>query len=682
MVVSKAAKKFNVSSREICKILNLKGFLNADRPSYFLSELEFSILESEFYNVANQQLNKNQEVLYIESIIQKKTEFASNIEIVEKINESSFKLSSRAVNILKYQIIPFLTVNNFKSKELCNLKFYTKLRNCGAKTSIELVDFFNEIIMGDFQVFDMNRANQVENLDQTVKLNSEIIIELIKLHKNILSVRSQNGIDFIIKSILDNPKNIFEYLIPEKVAKRIQNIGAKSSLEISSFLEKILILLDREKIDNLSEHVKIQTLFVDLGINQKKLDNYKNEIPTYFEIFELFIKAKKLRLDIIEDYLKGNNYTSISNKIGLSSERVRQVVYKFDEELTFYTKSFNDIISRSEFDFSNFITEGEKIGSEKIVKKYDIKLHPKIIGKLLNPKVFIIKAKRNLDEEGKLNNYFDIKLLIQKILELNKKVEDDFYLPLNGFIFNYLREKEYTKQIDKFYNEIQDLIFEKTGIITNNEGALVFLKNTKPKKYDVIKELLEKTCRPMHLDEISEIIGLKKENIRGTLLKGRHLFVNTASSTYGLKKWEDEGKIKGGTIIEIIYQFLNSKPEPSHIYQIYKYVSQFRDTTERSLEGLIKSDTQNRFLKLGASFYGIKGVHDDYEYEVFRPLPGSWHLFLYKNYLGLSVNLDQFIANEQRKFNMHTFVIKANVEKRIDLGDIKIDNKGMLIFKK
>ena len=72
MLVSKAAKKFNVSSREICKILNLKGFLNADRPSYFLSELEFSILESEFYNVANLQLNKNQEVLYIESIIQKK----------------------------------------------------------------------------------------------------------------------------------------------------------------------------------------------------------------------------------------------------------------------------------------------------------------------------------------------------------------------------------------------------------------------------------------------------------------------------------------------------------------------------------------------------------------------------------------------------------------------------------
>lgn len=673
--VYKVAKRFNVKPDELIKILEIGGFKRR-RLTSELDSITFKYINDYFNNAKELKEAGKSKKHNLES---KEIHFGEENDIIKYVNANKNSLSVRAQNILNDKILFDLRSENFASNRLTQLNYFLSFRNGGRKTAEELLCFFQNCKIDKHEIFLSQHEKLKVELRNNKMFTSDNILTLINLKVNKLSVRSQKGILLIKSEIKKDFNNFFKYLRIENILK-IETIGAKSASEISFYLLEILERLKKNDLSQLD--LLVQNLEIDLSSSNFKID--ENNLPSFFKLFELYFENKKnkLRYYVISKYLDGENYGKLGSKFSLSRERVRQIVNKFDEKLLKVNEYFNDLILKSEIDFSESIKEGNTLGTYKIIKKYDINLHPKIIEKLLNPKSSIRNIKYGYYQNEELIKLFDINTMINKVLELNKRVEDDFYLPLNGFIFNYLKDKDNANIIGKFYSEIQDIIFEKTGIITNGEGALVFLKNTKPKKYDAIIDLLEKTGRPMHLGEMSEITGMKKENIKGILLKERHLFINTAFSTYGLKKWEDEGKIKGGTIIDLIYQFLNSKSKPSHIYQIFKHVKQYRNTTERSIDGLIKSDTQNRFLKLGASFYGINGVHDDYKYEVIIPLPGSWHNFLYKNYEGLNVNVEQFIENEKRKFNIHELVIKANVEKRIDLGDMKIDDKGMLVFKK
>ena len=70
------------------------------------------------------------------------------------------------------------------------------------------------------------------------------------------------------------------------------------------------------------------------------------------------------------------------------------------------------------------------------------------------------------------------------------------------------------------------------------------------------------------------------------------------SSTYGLKEWENKkGNIKGGTIRELVIQFLQKKPgEIIHIDEIANYVIQFRDTSPSKILANLKLDAKGRFL--------------------------------------------------------------------------------------
>lgn len=683
MLLSKAAKQFNVSTRKLCEILQLNGSTEAKSPIYQLNQFEYKILENKFneFHIENLNISKN----IIETKL--KNDKIEKIEIIEKIEKNYHILKERAKNIVLFQILPLIQEQKLKINNLFDEKFYFTLRNCGTKTTLELIDFFIKILDNNFETIS-DEDLLMKSYTDLEWFNSQNLISLIEVNKNKLSVRTNSSLTHVKDDIESNPTNIFKYLNIEQ-AKKIPFIGSKSAEELTKFIFEIIQKIGDSKhnLNELEFDIKFETLLISLRIDLGKFENQKYKSVKYLELFEavLYNEIGEKKISIFNDFLNGQNYEEIAVKHNLTRERIRQIVYKIK---TTIVEKHEDFRAKLGGTYISLIDEWEKtknLDYAQILELNTTSLNDKLIALIINPNISINGSDTFFYSE-ELSEVINVKKFVKKVEDLNSKVEEDFKISLAGLAYSFFFKKpensERMPTLEDHLQELESIVYTKTGLMTNSDGELIFTRNTKIKKHEIIQEILESQGKPMHLEDISKLTGIKEDNLRSTVLKEKQLFVNTAFSTYGLKKWEDEGKIKGGLIIDLIFEYLNSKAEPSHIYQIFKHIKQFRDTNERSLDGLIKSDTQHRFLKLGAGFYGLSGVHDDFEYKVFKSLPGSWHNHLNKNYKGINVNLDQFIKKEQLKFNTIELVVKANVEKRIDQGDIKIDDKGMLIFKK
>ena len=106
----------------------------------------------------------------------------------------------------------------------------------------------------------------------------------------------------------------------------------------------------------------------------------------------------------------------------------------------------------------------------------------------------------------------------------------------------------------------------------------------------------------------------------------------------------------------------------------------YRNSNEKNIVGLIKSDTLNRFLSFGSSLFGVTGVHDEYLNCKFKGLYGSWHITLNSRYQNNSININQFIDSEAKRTKANIKVIEANLQRRLDEGFITISPKGLLLF--
>lgn len=109
----------------------------------------------------------------------------------------------------------------------------------------------------------------------------------------------------------------------------------------------------------------------------------------------------------------------------------------------------------------------------------------------------------------------------------------------------------------------------------------------------------------MTVDQIKDAINrkypeydLNTESLRGILGKHKNMFNNfSRTSTYGLRKWENEkDNIMGGTISDIVEKYLGKAQKPKHISEIYEYVFKYRPGTSiTSIRPNLILEKDNRF---------------------------------------------------------------------------------------
>ena len=93
------------------------------------------------------------------------------------------------------------------------------------------------------------------------------------------------------------------------------------------------------------------------------------------------------------------------------------------------------------------------------------------------------------------------------------------------------------------------------------------------------------------------------------------------TSTYGLKLWEEDGNVKGGTIKDMVLEYLTNSNEPVHILELEQYVLKFRPETNR-INILSNMRIKNQmFLFFPQGFVGLISKRESSYYNAYITLP-------------------------------------------------------------
>lgn len=619
-------------------------------------------------------------------------------------------LSIRSYHVCKYNDIQ--TIFDLK-KYFKKHKSFIKLKNCGRKSDEELIRLSNSYYPEGKDSLDNNiQEKKIENplkktISELTRVQREVINSFILVNTNSLSVRSKNAVTFHLKKNF-KIKNFAEKVFFNSVdIKHWKNVGAKSIPEIELYLniikdfvkevseskeEKHLISLKNNfliqhtfstsKIP--SEILETESIFLltDFLLNQNFLfnENQTNIVKTALKIYK---NQKELTLD------------DIAEKVNLTRERVRQIRVTSLEGLfnkLLFIKNFNDdLLQKYNIDINANQIE---IDSE-LINLINIKnltnLSQEFITYILyaylsndfsligNIEDVMLPTYFNARKRHNWNNFFLIKneLVIEMDFDalvnnidcrLNDRIEESYSFNFKSYLSKFLT----TNKI-----EILDLVFPIAEKIVNDEFELyldldeniTFKRNTVKQAYEYSYEALEQLGKPSKVKEIFEkIIELNpnyetdEDKVRSSLKRTNGFVPIGRKSVFGLKKWESElDNFKGGTIKDVIIDFLQNKTEPIHISYVLEYLEKFRKNKDaKSVLTNLKVDPKKRFIVYNQGFIGLKTNKNTYsnKYENLPVQLGKTIISKHKK--GHSINAIQTFLKKTYELNFDESILIIN----------------------
>ncbi len=563
-------------------------------------------------------------------------------------------LSVRSKNILRYILDNNFDILNFIEKFHLDKDFdIYKVRNAGDKSVEELHSFIKKVEFSILQSaeMDFNSANDQlgENahfdeeinptLGQIIAINNFIVSEFGKL-----SVRVQNSLIDLLDHNLDIRNFSDKIFLSEDFAfYKLRNIGAKSVLEFNEFVQTVTEYVT--SITNYTEQNSFDpNVMRHFGVKGNNLNSYTSIFQSVNEFInqnKIYKKAteKLIFQEGLKIYANNQEQTleDLGEKLNLTRERIRQIrnriiaeisqkfhfIKEFREDLfekynidltgnkiVLDTPKFESINNLNKTGFSaEFITfliyiyvsdEFDLIGNIEDVLQYK----NQISRNRHNWKNFYIINKSFVAE-------FDFEAFINDIeTRLQERFKETYCLNFKNYLFNFLlnSNSENLFIISAIAEEVLNLEFE---IFVEEDDSIKFGRN-KPKHVgEYAIDALERLGTPSRLEEIYNLIektcpGVTKSQgaLRGSLQRTPEIIYFGRSSTYGLKKWENEN-IRGGTIKDIVEEYLKYSDTPIHLSEVVDYVNKFRNTTIKNLSTNLKLGNQNRFCFFENSYVGL-----------------------------------------------------------------------------
>lgn len=635
-------------------------------------------------------------------------------------------LSVRSINICKDTgLISLNRILEFYSKK----GSFMNIRNCGAKTERELIEICEKYLATNSD--NSEAQEQTESFLEAINSLSPFQKATLNRHFEYLvsnlNVRSYNGLVRIHESL--NPKDIFEKIFSKSFNFRdIRNIGNKSVEELEKLkleLIRFLYVLQTIQKDQLSkEYTKliVKTTFTNLPENfEEQFENVFDESDK-IKIFTLLnflinsgqifskIQQKAFELSYTNYHTTKVTIDSIAKDQNITRERVRQIKNKLEEDIQSYFSFLSnlfadDLVSYNVNPLYNLITI-DKSFAHKINNSEGVNFNKNFYSIILG--VFlkkthsilgdneIIYGKRKIVNKKKYENCylihstlfecFDFEKFVEDIyLKLSDRIIETYSLHFQGYIYEFLKEGG-----KAFFQEIifvcEKIIFNEFGIVVSSDGYLFFEQNAKKTIHQYYYEILEDKGEWMSISDIINIanekfpfLESKETSVRGILNKEKNLFIYKGrSSTYGLRKWENEKEnVKGGTIRDIVEEFLSVENKPKHISEILCYVLQYRpNTNEKSILTNIKIEESNKFCFYSGDFFGLQAKNYSPEDINFKKLIGShFRKSVFEKLIGWHFN--DIVNHYVNSFGYKAIQIEFLIKKKIDEGDFKFsqDNK-------
>lgn len=509
----------------------------------------------------------------------------------------------------------------------------------------------NDLLMKEN--FELDKLNSLSTF-QKATLDKYLLYQVSNLN-----VRTSNGLKQISKTI--NPNEIYETIFQSGFNfKNIRNIGSYSLKEFEVFKNNlrsyIEVLQSLEIKDLKKEYLRyfILTTFFGLPENfEEKLETMFDEkykirvfylLKCLLESYLFFTKCEKSIFDFSFLHRNNESFTlvSVANEQNITRERARQIKVKLEKHIQdyflFLSQFPNDELVDYgidgfnlhyiiDYSFIKDINEREKVDFNKTF--YAI-----IFSILLQGTHFVlgddevIYGKRNTPNQKKYRNCYLIKYDLKDIFDFNGFMEDMFikknsritqtyHLDLKRHIVLFFKSG-IKENLYKVLSICESLILNELDLVLNTNGQIIFERNIRKSLPEYCTEVLEAKSDPMTLEQIKTVIQEKYPNIdlnttslRACLVNPKNEFIHFGrSSTYGLRKWETErADIKGGTIRDIVEDYLKIENTPKHISEILNYLLKYRPGANiENIKSNLILEKNNRFRFFSGGFVGLKSI--------------------------------------------------------------------------
>lgn len=531
------------------------------------------------------------------------------------------------------------------------------IRNCGSNSNNELISLCEKYLDNKLFV-------EVETVGDTISQSIESLSPFQKstLNRHFeflvskLSIRAFNGLSKI--SNLQNSSEIFKKIFSLGFNfHSIQNIGVKTveeleafKLEISHFVE-VLQTFDRTQLSKEYAKLFIKNSFKNLEEgHEEKFENIFDEngkiklfalIKLLLESGQIFSQSENKIFSFCYniDQIDKSSLESIASDLNLSRERVRQIKLEIEENIQDHFKFISnfrleDLINYS-FDSITFFKSIDTLYARKYNSIETVNFNAKFYSLILDivlKKSFVelgniyIKSKKekSLPKIKLLNRYlihhslyevFDFEKFISDFNYKNsERIPETYSIQFQGYLYDFFKanRKEKFELVQSICEEIIYLEFDS---VVNHDGYILFERTTKKQVYEYCLEVLSEKGQPMTIEQIGNEIKIRfpefdtnVDSLRSSLVKEKSLFIYFGRrSTYGLRKWEEEmNNIKGGTIRDLVEEYLLQESAPRHISDISKFVEKYRPNTyEKSVLDNLKAERNKRFKFYKKGFIGL-----------------------------------------------------------------------------
>ncbi|RKE90288.1 helicase associated domain-containing protein [Ichthyenterobacterium magnum] len=563
------------------------------------------------------------------------------------------EISVRSYHVCKYNELN--SISDLKKYYYKN-KSFEKLRNCGRKSNEELIEICNKYPDDNFEnkEIEVKKENPLKSIiTNLTRVQREVINSFIFVNTNSLSVRSKNAISLHLKNNLKVKNFTEKVLLSESFnVQNIKNVGAKCVPEIEIYIsiikdfifevnqtrdEKYLIALKNKFLIQRtfdiplvpSEILESESIFqlTKFLLNQNAFFDETQTVIVKLAL-KLFNNQKELTLD------------EIAEQVDLSRERVRQIrklclealfdkllfISNFNDDLfqkysidveSIYIEINTDILNKinqsnnTNFsrEFITFILSAYLKDSFSVVGNYE---------DVLQPKYFNSRNRHNWNNfylvEKELSSEFDFTSFSNDISNrLSDRIEESYFFNFKSYLSKFLSNNN-IDILDLLLPICEKIINEEFEIYLDLDESINFKRNTTRQAHEYAFEALDHLGKPSKVKEIFEKVvelhpnyDTEEAKIRVSMKRKNGFVPIGRKSVFGLKKWESElDNFKGGTIRDIVEEYLMQFSVPKHISHITEHVLKYRPKSNQySILQNLKLDESGLYIFFKGSHIGL-----------------------------------------------------------------------------
>ena len=166
---------------------------------------------------------------------------------------------------------------------------------------------------------------------------------------------------------------------------------------------------------------------------------------------------------------------------------------------------------------------------------------------------------------------------------INEKIEESYSFNFKSYLYKFLT-KNNIDILNIAFPIAEKIVNDEFEIYLDLEENITFKRNTIKLTYKYAYEALEQLGKPSKVKEIFEKVlelhpnyNTEEAKVRVSMKRKNGFVPIGRKSVFGLKKWEKElDNFKGGTIRNIVEEYLSQFTEPKKILDITNHVLKYR----------------------------------------------------------------------------------------------------------